>query len=754
MRKHLPRVGVTLLPVLLALMHATGAWPLNFIDRLDHFIYDTRLRATMPRTIDPRIVIVDIDDSSLHRLGQWPWSRDKLARLVDELIRRQQVAALGFDVLFVEPDTSSGLDVLRRLAQGPLRGDTDFNTQLERIAPELDHDAVFAAALAGQPVALGYYFTRSATPSASGRLPEPVLPLPALPSGSMHAAPWNGFGGNIAPLAGAAATAGFLNVLLDADRDGVVRSVPLLALYDGTAARPGYYEALSLAVHRIASADPPASIAAAMAPGVVPNGTPKLQALIVGSGADRRSVPVDESANALVPFRGPGGAKGGSFRYVSAADVLAGKLAPAELRGKIVLVGATAPGLQDLRPTPVDIAFPGVEVHANVISGLLDRRLPSIPDYAKGFEVAMLLVVGLLLAWGFSVLPVLRATLLAAATAALLVGLDAYLYLQHALVLPLAASLTMVVVAFAINMSWGYLVESRASRGLADLFGTYVPPELVAEMRADPRRYSMRAESRELTVMFCDMRGFTRLSEHMAPDQLQVLLNQVFTRLTHIIRRHRGTVDKYMGDCVMAFWGAPVAIPDHAALAVQAALDMAEAVREFNRAAASDGRTAISVGIGLNTGVMSVGDMGSDIRRSYTVVGDAVNLAARLEGLGEFYGVEIVASASTQLAAPAWLWQELDLVRVKGKDEVVRIFSPVAPLATAHPDRRQEIAQWHQVLSAYRAQDWPLAEKSLSPLLRAHAKKYLYQLCAQRLASVASLPKRQDWDGATRFDSK
>jgi adenylate cyclase len=214
----------------------------------------------------------------------------------------------------------------------------------------------------------------------------------------------------------------------------------------------------------------------------------------------------------------------------------------------------------------------------------------------------------------------------------------------HDLVLPLASTLVMAAFAFALNMSYGYLVESRAKRELAQLFGTYVPPELVDEMVKDPDSYSMTAATRELTVMFCDMRGFTQISEGMEPTQLQALLNTVFSRLTDIIRAHRGTIDKYMGDAIMAFWGAPVDTPNHAGLAVQTALDMAQAVRAINQERQQAGLPAIGVGIGLNTGAMCVGDMGSDVRRSYTVIGDAVNLGSRLEGLSRTYGVDIVAT--------------------------------------------------------------------------------------------------------------
>jgi adenylate cyclase len=743
LRRHWPRIAITLLPVLLALAHATGAWQLTVLDRLDNLIYDIRLRATMPGTLDSRVVIVDVDDASLARQGQWPWARDTIARLTTELLTRQQVAVLGFDVMFLEPDRSSDLQRLRQIAAGPLRDMPALAAEVERLAPTLDHDATFAQALNGQRIALGYYFTRTQTPSAKGQLPAaPLLPSEAFPAGAVYATSWNGFGASLPALAHAAPVAGFLNTLVGANGDGVIRSVPLIARYEGDQARPGYYESLGLAVYRLANGSP--AVRPAFASG---GAAPRIESLMLGG----LRVPVDQTASMQVPFRGPGGANAGSFRYVAAADVLDGRLAPGELKDRIVLLGATAPGLQDLRATPVGAAFPGVEVHANIVSGLLDHRLLAVPDYAPGYEVLTVLVAGLVLVFGLSLSSAPRAVLLGAGTVAVLVGLNAWLYLSHSLVLPLASALVMAALAFVLNMSWGYFVESRARRGLVRLFGTYVPPQLVNEMLQHPDRYSMRAESKQMTVMFCDMRDFTRLSEQMAPAELQAFLNTVFSRLTTVISTHRGTVDKYMGDCVMAFWGAPIDTPDHAALAVRAALDMADAVRDINRVHRAGGRPEISVGIGLNSGVMSVGDMGSTARRSYTVVGDAVNLASRLEGLSGHYGVEIVASGATRELAPGCIWQELDSVLVKGKAQAVAVFTPLAGVAAP---AAQQLERWAEVLAAYRRQDWAMGRNLLAPLLAADAKKVLYQLYAQRLASMALRPQDPNWDGATRFETK
>jgi adenylate cyclase len=746
LRRHWPRIAITVLPVLLALAHATGIWRLTAFERLDHLIYDIRLRATMPRTLDTRVVIVDVDDASLARQGQWPWARDTMARLTTELLVRQQVAVLGFDVMFLEPDRSSSTERLRQIASGPLRNMPGLAAEIERLAPTLDHDITFAGVLRNRPVALGYYFTRTPTPSAKGQLPAaPLLPPDTFLAGTAYATGWNGFGASLPMLAQAAPAAGFLNTLVGETGDGAIRSVPLIARYEGDHAKPGYYESLGLAVYRLANGSPP--VRPLLAPG---GGVPRLDSLAMG----RLRIPVDETASMQVPFRGPGGASGGSFRYIAAADVVEGRLAPGELKDKIVLMGATAPGLQDLRATPVGAAFPGVEVHANIVSGLLDQRLLAVPDYAPGYEVLTVLVAGLVLAFGLSLLSAPRAVLLGAGTAAVLVVLDTWLYASHSLVLPLASALVMVALAFALNMSWGYFVESRTRRGLVRLFGTYVPPQLVNEMLQRPGRYSMRAESKEMTVLFCDMRDFTRLSEQMAPAELQAFLNTVFSRLTNVISAHRGTVDKYMGDCVMAFWGAPIDTPDHAALAVRAALDMADAVRDMNRIHRAGGRPEISVGIGINSGVMSVGDMGSTARRSYTVVGDAVNLASRLEGLSGHYGVEVVASGTTRELTPDYTWQELDSVLVKGKAQAVAIFTPLTTEAAIAAQRTGQLQRWAQVLAAYRRQDWAVGRNLLAPLLAADAKKVLYQLYAQRLASMALRPQDPGWDGATRFETK
>jgi adenylate cyclase len=745
--KHWPRIAVTLIPLVFALLHAVGIMPVTVLQRLDDIIYDARLRATMPRTLDERIVIVDLDEKSLAEVGRWPWGRNRVGEMVDELFDRQKIALLGFDVVFAEPDDSSGLKRLRQLAQGELKDQPGFAERLAQMQASLDYDALFAKSIKDRPVVMGYYFTSGDREArTSGVLPAPVMTKEALRGRPIRFTSWSGYGSNIEQLAKAAPVAGFFNPMVDTD--GVVRAVPLIAEY-----KDGYYESLALSMFRMLAGNP-----------VVEPGFPQerfisrnyhgLDHIRLRLGERVRQVPVAEGVITLVPFRGLGGPTGGSYKYVSAADLLAKRLPAGSLKDKIVLVGTTAPGLQDLRVTPVGEAYAGVETHANLISGLLDNRIPIKPDYALGYDLVILVLAGLTLAFALPLLSATRAVIVSAAVIAVVVGLNFYMYLGQMLVLPLAAALVMCLTAFALNMSYGYFVESRSKRELANLFGTYVPPELVDEMVKDPQAYSMAATSKELTVMFCDMRGFTKLSEKMEPTQLQELLNSVFNRLTDIISGNRGTIDKYMGDCVMAFWGAPVEIPDHARLAVKTAMEMANAVRKINEEHRAKGIPEIGIGIGLNTGTMCVGDMGSDNRRAYTVIGDAVNLGSRLEGLSKAYGVDIVVSESTRKLAGEFAWQELDKVRVKGKEQAVAIFWPVAPAERIDKPVADELKTWAAFLKAYRAQDWDQCDVLMLNLQRMNAKKYLYELYSERVASMRLLPFDPGWDGATNFETK
>jgi adenylate cyclase len=463
-----------------------------------------------------------------------------------------------------------------------------------------------------------------------------------------------------------------------------------------------------------------------------------------------RKVPVDERLAALVPYRGPQG----SFPYVSASDVLKRAVRPETLANRIVLVGTTAPGLMDLRVTPVATVYPGVEVHANLIAGMLDGRIKHRPGYVAGVHFVTLLVAGLLLVAWLPFLGPLRSTLVALAAAGVVAGGNLAAWQQANLVLPLASPLLMIGTVFVLNMSYGFFVESRAKRLITGLFGQYVPPELVGEMSKDPEKFTMEGESRELTVLFSDVRNFTSISEGLAPQELSQLMNAYMTPMTRLIHKQRGTIDKYIGDAIMAFWGAPLQDARHASHAIEAALAMQATLAELRPAFAAHGWPEIRIGIGINSGVVSVGNMGSEFRVAYTVMGDAVNLASRLEGLTKQYGVDILVGENTRRLAPEFIFCEVDRVRVKGKNEPVAIFEPIGREGEVSAAKLEELERFAQALACYRRQDWDGAEARLRELARQAPGRRLYSLYLERLAHFRAQPPGAAWDGVFVFETK
>jgi adenylate cyclase len=311
-----------------------------------------------------------------------------------------------------------------------------------------------------------------------------------------------------------------------------------------------------------------------------------------------------------------------------------------------------------------------------------------------------------------------------------------------------------LLLLYAMNMSWGYFVESRTKRQLTGLFGQYVPPELVEEMSRDPENYSMAGRKAELTVLFSDVRGFTTISEGLEPDELATLMNQYLGAMTIVVRKHRGTLDKYIGDAIMAFWGAPVDDPEHARNAVLTGLEMHAALHELNKDLAARGWPELKIGVGVNTGPMTVGDMGSPVRQSYTVMGDAVNLGSRLEGITKQYGVGMIVGETTrELLKKEFVFRELDRVRVKGKEDPVGIYEPVGEEGKVERGDMEEIKLWNQALRAYRAQDWDQAELTLMNLQRMKPR-YLYDLYVKRVEHLRKEPPGENWDGVTVFETK
>ena len=737
MKRYAIRYVLGTLLLLVFLGHAVHQWRIPPVHALDAYLYDARVRLSLKPDVDERIVIVDLDERSLTEIGRWPWSRDKVSALVRQLTDHYRAAVVGFDVVFAEPDDSSGLGVLEAIGRKQLRGDRNYQSALAGLRQSLDYDRVFAETLRGRPVILGYYFSGTGNALQIGALPPPLFTAEAFQGRQVTFTRWKGYGGNLPQLQQAAAGAGHFNPLIDFD--GISRRVPLLVEYEGN-----YYESLSLAMLRLMLGN------AVLRPGFPPGGEPGMEWLEVVSPKAHLRIPVDEEVAALIPYRGPER----SFVYVSAVDVLQGKVPAEKLAGRAVLVGTTAPGLMDLRATPVGAAYPGVEIHANLLAGMIDGTIKEKPGYVLAVETLQLVVLGAMLIFLLPLLSPVSAGLLALGTLLASLALNLALWHVAGLVVPLASLVLLTLLLYAIDAAWGYFIESRNKRQLTSLFGQYVPPELVEEMARDPEHYSMEGKSEELTVLFSDVRDFTTLSEGLDPKELTRLMNAYLGEMTQVIRRQRGTLDKYIGDAIMAFWGAPVADPAHARQAVLTALEMQRAVRRLDAPFKAQGWPELHIGIGVNSGMMTVGDMGSPIRQAYTVMGDAVNTASRLEGLTKRYGVGILVGESTRLLVDDVLFREVDRVRPKGKDDPLAIYEPLGLAAEVPAELADELKLWQQALRLYRARDWDAVELQLYHLQQRAPGCILYRLYGERIAHYRVNPPEEGWEGVTTFDTK
>ena len=746
MRKRLARIAIGFAVVLVFVGHAAGYYPLPLLANLEAIAYDSRLQLTMPGTVYTGIAILDIDEKSLAERedggeGHWPWPRDRLAVLLDKLFERYQVLIVGFDVVFAERDESSGIRVLDRLSAQQLRDIPQFQAELARLRPKLRYDDIFASEMKGRRVVLGYVFSNAVRGRVQqkGLLPQPVFPRDAFAKKPILTTSWDGYTANLDRLQKSAASAGHFNSITD--DDGIVRRVPMLAEFAGA-----YYEPLSLAMVRtlldlrsVRAVFPDEAYTSPRYAG--------LEWLQVGS----LRIPLDDTASALVPYRG----RQGSFPYFSLVDVLNERVPVADLKGKITLVGATAPGLLDLRATPVGPTYPGVEIHANLIAGMLDGTIKQRPPYVMAAEFMLLLASGVLIALLLPFLSPLVSTITTTMVLALVIATNVAVFHYGNVVLPVASGLLMILVLYMFNMGYGFFVEARGVKRITGLFGQYVPPELVDQMARNPDRFSMAPRAQELSVLFSDVRGFTTISESLTPDDLSVYINEYLTAMSLVIReQHHGTLDKYVGDAIMAFWGAPVAEPEHAKKAVLAALGMQREARALNEKFRSKGWPTFKIGIGVNSGVMRVGDMGSKIRRAYTVMGDAVNLGSRLEGITKDYGADIVIGERTKNLLFGMVLRELDRVRVKGKDEPVTIYEPVGLEGEVDQATLAEIDSWNQALIDYRAQRWDRAEEALRALKQAGTRAELYDIFLLRISAFRKNPPGPGWDGVVTFETK
>lgn len=736
------RLALSALILVLLLLNTSGVFHYQFVGQLENWTYDARLNFTRPDTRDERIVIVDIDENSLEAIGRWPWGRDKLAAIVDNLFNYYDTSVVGFDIVFAEKDQSSGLKIFEELANNELRNNPEYLATLEKIRPSLKFDSIFADSLIDKNVVMGFYFKPTVPEnetSETGSLPLSVMEIDELWSKRLPIKKPEGYGGNLEVLQSSALTGGFFdNPYVDAD--GVFRRVPLLQSYGGH-----LYSSLALATVQ--------SYLGMPRPELIVKTEGKrngeeyfaLEDVKIGNYL----IPVDGNAAVYVPFRG----LKGSFPYVSAHKVLSREVDPELLKDKIILVGTSAPGLLDLRSTPVQNIYPGVEVHANIISGILNGTINHRPAWTIGYEFVLLIFIAIIMAL---LLPVVSPLMAAIGTISmsLIVTVGTMIAWQNQLILPLASPLLLILLIFVWHMTYGFFIESRGKRQLANLFGHYIPPELVDEMSDSPADFSLDGESRDMTVLFSDVRGFTTISEGMDPKQLTQLMNALLTPMTRVIHKNRGTIDKYMGDAIMSFWGAPMKDPEHARHALYAAMDMMDELKIMQADFKKRGWPEVNIGIGLNTGNMNVGNMGSEFRMAYTVLGDAVNLGSRLEGLTKNYGVNIIVSESTKSCIPEFVFRELDLVIVKGKSEPVAIFEPIGHKNDLDKGTMSELSSYKKALKNFHNQHWDKAEVDFFNLSRSYPDRYLYQVYLDRISVYRKEPPGENWDLVFTHTSK
>ncbi|MGB8857238.1 MAG: adenylate/guanylate cyclase domain-containing protein [Burkholderiales bacterium] len=741
LKRHAFRIIIGLLAVLAVYLDATQPANQRYVSKIEDALYDYRINLARQRDKFESIVILDFDEKSLAKEGQWPWSRNKLAALLDQLFDHYGVAVLGFDVVFPEPDRSSGLEVLRGLGNKELKDIPQFQTSLSELSGQLDYNRLFATKLKSRAVVLGYSFQTEEDPGKAAdawKIPPPVFPAGTFENTAIPYV-FKSYVANLAALQNNAASGGFFTIM--PDEDGVMRRVPMLVQY-----KDEYYEPLSLAVMRNMLGKP--KLIPHFSNKLAKNfGEGRIEALEIEGGL---RIPVDERLSALIPYRG----KEGSFPYYSIVDALNGRLAKSDLENKIVLVGTRTEGLRDLRSTPMGPTYPGVEIHANMIAGMMEGKIWQSSIHQQGIERIMIIIIGLTLTLLLPFLSPLKSTLLTLAALAVTLGINYYAWQSEYSVIPLAATLLLISLLFIFNMSYGYFVETRRTRRITQAFGQYVAPERVQELSDNPNEVSMEGESREMTVLFSDVRGFTRLSEGLEPKELTRLMNAYLTPMTQVVQKHHGTIDKYIGDALMSFWGAPLPDERHAENAVRTALDMQARLVTLNQEFRTRGWPAIEVGIGINTGSMNVGDMGSAFRLAYTVMGDSVNLASRLEALTKDYGVPIIVGEATRKAIPEMLFRELDVVRVKGKQEPVTIYEPLGFAPEVDQAALDLTARFHDALKFYRAQRWDEAESVLQDLVSVMPGAQLFNLYLSRIAHFRMKPPGDKWDAIFSHEAK
>ena len=685
--------------------------------------FDPRVKTARP------VTIIDIDEPSLKKLGQWPWPRTYLADMIINLANLGAVT-VAFDVVFSEPDRLNP-DVAART----MRYLDELTRSKLRELPS--NDQALADAIRRARVVLGETglpspisdidndlpFTGFASLGEKGSIEPRIFEFPGLLR-------------NIPALEKVAAGRGLVTIV--PERDGIIRRVPLMLWAQGH-----LMPSLNLEMLRVVS------------------GTPTILTKYDRNGVKSIAlrgleIPTDKNGQFWVHF-----ARQDPSIYISAASVLDGSAPVEKIRGKLVLIGTSAATLNDIKTTPVSAVMPGVEIHAQVLEAALTHAVLSQPNYAIGVELLGAFILGfLVIAFTPNLGPVTLVGV-GALFASVLIGTSWYFYKEQRLLIDFTYPLLSTTAIYLTLIFASFVREQAQRRQIRSAFGQYISPALVEQLAQSPEKLKLGGEEREMTIMFSDVRGFTSISESYKqdPQGLTALMNRFLTPLTDAILARKGTIDKYMGDAIMAFWNAPLDDDEHQINACNAALDMLEKIADLNKAREIEAQNGghvyipINVGVGLNTGVCVVGNMGSNLRFDYSVLGDSVNLASRLEGQSKEYGFPIIAGSKTALAAKdKFAILELDFIMVKGKKEPEVIYAIAGREDVAHSAKFQSLRNLTiEMLACYRGRDWEGALASIERGRRtdeAGALSYLYKLYEARIRDCQNSPPPDDWNGA------
>jgi adenylate cyclase len=690
-------------------------------------------------------VIVTIDEKSLSELGRWPWPRSVIARLVDQL-KAYGAKVVGFDVIFSEPDENSSLKTIAELSRELEKsGSQDANLRgfLNKKRSIADTDAVLAKSIEkAKNVTLGYFFHTSAkdvgyiTPEqvkasadniANGRYQMIQAAKKADEQAFIHAyaaVP------NLKILADVSENSGYFNAFPDSD--GVIRWAPLVVKFQND-----YYSSLPISMLLQYLEWPMLSLK------IADFGVESVK-------LDNLVIPTDEAGRLLVNFLGP--AK--SFPHHSVTDILHNRLSPELFKDKIVIVGATATGIYDMRVTPFSSVYPGVEIHATVIDNILHQNFLVHSGWTKFIDICTILLLGFIVG---VVVPRARAVhgvLLILIMLAVFVGINTYLFAHYNIWLNLIYPvLTMMTIYLAITV-YRYITEEREKKKIRGAFQYYLTASVINEMLKDPTKLKLGGDKKALSVLFSDIRGFTTVSETLTPEELVHLLNEYLTAMTDIVFKYDGLLDKYMGDAIMAVYGAPLDQPDHAVRACRTALDMLEELKKLQKKWSDEGRPVLHIGVGVNSGDMVVGNMGSQMRFDYTVMGDSVNLGSRLEGINKEYGTNIVISEYTYAAVKdILLCRELDSVRVKGKKLPVKIYELIGEKKDAAP-HEAFLRRFEAGLEKYKQARWDEAIAAFRQVLEIRPGDPPSEIYIRRCEDLKESPPPEPWDGVFTMTKK